>query len=193
MERRTCGIALALGLVLLSVVAAVAVGLLFAYEVSVPATLLGVSGDVQRARSHQRPQPLDPQSAAGVRLQAGDSLLLAPHSTATVALDLFGGRILLEGPLTFTLRESSRRATLAGHLVTARRLARDYTLTLEQDGGTASYVFSNADPPLASLSITMRLPETSFTPGLPCWSVVFKGDGSSPTVREYDCAPLSQS
>jgi hypothetical protein len=190
MERRTCGITLALGLVLLGVVAALAAGLLFAYAVSVPATLMAVNGDVQRARSHQRPQPLDPQDAAEVRLQVGDSLILAPHSTATIVLDLCGGRILLEGPLTFTLAESSRRATLAGHLVTSRRLARDYTLALEQDGGTASYVFSDADPPLASLAVTVRLPGTSFTPSLPCWSVAFAEDGT-PTVREYDCAPSS--
>ncbi|MEW6579796.1 MAG: hypothetical protein AB1435_11445 [Chloroflexota bacterium] len=190
MERRTCGITLALGLVLLGVLAAVAAGLLFPYAVDAPATLVGVSGDVQRARPHQRPQPLDPQDAAAMRLKAGDSLILAPHSTATVALDLYGGRILLEGPLTFTLVESSRRATLAGHLVTSRRFARDYTLTLEQDGGTASYVFSDADPPLASLAVTVRLPGTSFTPSLPCWSVAFAGDGT-PTVREYNCAPSS--
>lgn len=192
MERRTWGIALALGLVLLSAAAAVVTGLLFAYKVSVPATLVGVSGDVQRARPHQRPQPLDPQDTTEVRLQAGDSLILAPHSTATVALDLCGGRVLLEGPLTFTLEESSRRATLAGHLLAARDLARSYTLTLEQDGGTASYVFSDADPPLASLSIAVRLPETSFTPGLPCWSVAFNSGDSNPTVREYDCAPSGQ-
>ncbi|MBP8973756.1 MAG: hypothetical protein KBH93_07745 [Anaerolineae bacterium] len=193
MERRTWGIALALGLVLLSVVAAVAIGLLFAYEVNMPATLVGISGDVQRVRPHQRPQPLAPQDVASLRLQAGDSLILAPGSTAAVALDLCGSRILLEGPLTFTLAESSRRATLAGHLLASRRPAQGYTLTLEQDGGTASYVFSDADPPLTSLSVTVRLPGTSFTPGLPCWSVTFAGNGSSPTVREYDCAPLNES
>ncbi len=192
MERRTCAITLALGLVLLGVVAAVAAGLLFPYTVGVPATLVGASGDVQRARPHQRPQPLDPQDAATVRLSAGDSLILAPHSTATVVLDLCGGRVLLEGPLTFTLVESSRRATLAGHLVASRRFTRDYTLTLEQDGGTASYVFSDADPPLASLAVTVRLPGSSFTPHLPCWSVAFTGD-SAPAVREYDCAPSGES
>jgi hypothetical protein len=188
MDRRTCAIALALGAVLIGTLVAVSAALLLPYTVSTPATLIRISGDVQLVRSHQRPQPVTLEGAARSRLSAGDSLVLAPRSTATIALDLCGGRIFLEGPLTFTLVESAQRATLAGHLVASDRFARDYTLILEQSGGTASYVFTDASPPLASIALTVRLAEASFTPSLPCWSVVFSAD-RAPTLREHDCAP----
>ena len=190
MERHTWPIALALAAVLLGTLAAVAAALLLPYAVSVPASLVRISGDVQLARLHQRPQPLDAEGATAVRLEVGDSLILAPHSTATLALDLCGGRVFLQGPLTMTLAESARQATLAGHLVASDRLARDFTLILEQHGGTASYVFSDAEPPLGSIALSIRLAGSSFTPSLPCWTITFAADGT-PAVREHDCAPTT--
>ena len=188
MDRRTRVITFALTAVLSGTLAALAAALLLPYAVRTPATLVRISGDVQLVQPHQRPQPVTPEDAARARLSAGDSLMLAPRSTATIVLDLCAGRIFLEGPLTFTLVESAQRATLAGHLGASNRFARDYTLILEQSGGTASYVFSDASPPLASIALTVRLADASFTPSLPCWSVVFSADGT-PTLREHDCAP----
>ncbi len=190
MERRTWPIALALTAVLSGTLAAVAAALLLPYAVSVPASLIRISGDVQVARPHQRPQPLDTTDAAGMRLKAGDSLILAPHSTATLALDLCGGRVFLQGPLTLTLAESARQATLAGHLLTSDRLARDFTLVLEQQGGMASYVFSESDPPPGSIALIIKLDGAEFVPGLPCWTIAFTADGL-PAVREYDCTLAS--
>jgi hypothetical protein len=190
MERHTWPIALALGAVLLGTLAAVAAALLLPYALSVPASLVRISGDVQLAKPHQRPQPLDPAGATAVRLAVGDSLILAPHSTATLTFDLCGGRVFLQGPLTITLAESARQATLAGHLVASDRLARDFTLVLEQRGGTASYAFSGADPPLGSVALSIKLDGTEFVPSLPCWTITFTADGI-PAVREHDCAPAT--
>ena len=127
MERRTCAITLALGLVLLGVVAAVAAGLLFPYTVGVPATLVGASGDVQRARPHQRPQPLDPRTrllCASAPVTASSSPPARQPSRSTVC-----GRVSSKGrsPSPWW----SLRAGDAGrHLVASRRFTRDYTLTL---------------------------------------------------------------
>jgi|GEM_PF-6178000 hypothetical protein len=188
MEHRRRAILTAITLV--SAVTALTVGMaiLVPFPVQITGSLVAFSGAVEHVPPDQLSRPLQPESDIPLILEAGARIVLSEGASATLAFAASQGRVVINGPATLVLVSYTRRATLPGHLFVWQRFPRRFELTLEQSGGTASYVF---DPDLFDaglLELTVRLPDTTFAPQQSCWSIVFN-DQEVPSVREYPCPP----
>jgi hypothetical protein len=157
------------------------------FPVELSILLVTFNGELEHAPAGTTAHLLRSQFDTPLTLKPGDSIRLAEDSTAILTLDAGQGRIVINGPATLTLISLVRRASLPGHLVVSQRFPRRFELILEQAGGTASYVFDPATF-ATQLDIKILLPETTFVPDQPCWSIVLR-DAESPSIREYLCSP----
>lgn len=187
MERPKRIIALALALVGMATAASLLAAILIPFPVNLSASVISSNGAVEIISPRHGSRPLRSAPASSVSLEVGDSLHLDADSTAIVSLQAGPGRIVINGPGTLTLLTSARRATLLGHLFASDHFPRRYQLALEQTGATASYVFEPKTFATRSIDLSVRLPESDFVPGQPCWTIIF-GDAEPPSVRQYPCA-----
>ncbi len=145
------------------------------YSVDYDAMITTLNGNAALSAANQTPQSINTAQTNDITLKLGHTLHLEPNSSATIVLDLNGGRIMISGPATFTLTASHRTGTSIEHL----RKAGDLTLTLEQRGGSATYFFAHADPPFDSAVVTLWLSDNdAVTLDAPCWVINFAPDGT---------------
>lgn len=175
MDRNSRSIIIGLiGVVSFTVIALIASAIV-PYSVDYDATITTLNGSAALSAPDHAPQPLDTAQTDDIMLKLGHTLHLEPNSSATIVLDINGGRIMLNGPATFTLTKSHRTGTSIDHL----RKTGDLTLTLEQRGGSATYFFGRADPPFEDAEITLWLNDKdAITLDAPCWVINFAPDGT---------------
>ena len=154
------------------------------YNVSFSATLTDIHGEGTYTRADQPPAPLP--IVGSLAFPVGSTVQLEPESSATLRLEMTGGRVTLTGPATLTLVHYHRRATSLGHLTQNDRFAREYVLALRQMQGTARYDFSATVPPFEDLHITVELPDADYTPTGPCWEISVQPDGTTQAAG-VDC------
>ncbi len=168
MESHSRQITLAIVLVLILAVAAIAAALIMSYDVTFDAEITALDGSASIVMPNREAKPVSPGSGSPVKLRLNQTLALEPGSTATITFDINGGRAEIEGPAEIRLETSQRTANFIGHL----RGNGDYTLVVEQDGGTVRYYFDDADPPLedADISIWVNHTLNDVVPLTePCW------------------------
>lgn len=187
MEHRRRAILVAIALVSVVTTLTLCAAMIAPFPVELSILLVTFDGELEYAPAETTARPLQPQFDTPLTLKPGDSVRLAEDTTAILTLDAGQGRIVINGPATFALVSLVRRATLPGHLFVSQRFPRHFELIFEQAGGTASYVF---DPAIfaTQLDIKIVLPDTTFVPRQPCWSIVLS-DTASPSIREYPCSP----
>lgn len=188
MEHRRQAILIAIVLVLAATALTLGAAILVPFPVKITGSLVAFNGTVEHGSPAQTARPLQPESDIPLILKPGDRLLLSQHASATLTFSAGHGRVIINGPAALVLVSLARRATLPGHLFVLQHFPRQYSLTFEQSGGTASYVFDTLLFDAGLLEVTIRLPGTTFTPCQPCWSIVFDDKGV-PSVREYPCPP----
>lgn len=185
MDRQSRGIIRALLAVLILAGAAFAASLYVPYDVTFDATITALEGEAMLIIPHQAPRPLAQDGDKPITLPSDYALRLEPGSRVVLSFDINGGYAEIEGPATFTLVESRRRATTIGHL----RASGDYTLLIEQDGGTARYYFDDADPPLDESDVAIRIRDTrrdDIVLTEPCWLATANAEGIT-TSRPIAC------
>jgi hypothetical protein len=169
-----------LGLTLLAVIAS----LLLPFKVTQPGVLQQVTG-VAELYSQDK-QPATPSGE--MELTIGETIRIQPGGFTTIVFNLNQGRAVLNGPAALTLVESYRRATALGHaLDDSDRFKREYVLTLEQTSGSIRYLFGDTTPAFEEVTISIRLPNGSYTPQTPCWTIDISTDGNV-TTTEIDCS-----
>ena len=154
------------------------------YNVDFSAVLTDIRGTGDYIRADRPPAPLP--SVGSLAFPVGSTVQLEPESSATLRLEMTGGRVALTGPATLTLVHYHRHATSLGHLTQNDRFARRYVLVLRQTQGTARYDFSATVPHFEDLQITVELPDTDYTPTGPCWEISVQPDGTTQTAS-VDC------
>jgi hypothetical protein len=175
MDRTSRSILIGLISVVGFAVIALIVSALVPFSVDYDATITTLTGSAAISAPNQDPQSVNTTRTNDLTLKLGDTLHLEPNSSATITLDLNGGRVTLSGPATFTLTESHRTGTSIDHL----RKNGDLTLTLEQHKGSATYNFAHADPPFDAAEITLWLNDSdAITLDAPCWVINFAPDGT---------------
>lgn len=187
MEPRRRLILVAIALVSAVTLLALCAAMVVPFPVALSISLITFSGELEYAPAEANARPLQPQPDAPLTLTSGDSVRLTENATAILTLAPGQGRIVINGPATLTLISLVRWASLPGHLVVSQRFPRRFELILEQAGGTASYAFDPA-PFATQLDVRIRLPDGTFAPRQPCWSIAFR-DAGSPSTREYPCSP----
>lgn len=130
---------------------AFAVSLYVPYDVTFDAQITDLAGEASIIVTDRAPRPITSRGTDAISLRIGETLKLAPGTTATITFTINGGRATVQGPASFRLVESHRNATTIGHVLGDG----DYTLTVEQDGGTARYYFHNADPAIDEMNVTV--------------------------------------
>lgn len=183
MDRTNRSILLALAAVIGLTIAALIAAVLIPFEVDKPASVDTFTGQANLVAPNHVTETLA-EDSPGVRLRLDYTLRLEPESSARVTFELNQGWAVLTGPAALKITESHRRATLLGHLLGAERFTREYALTIEQTQGTVRYNFAHTDPPFEDLDITLRLPDRTYQPPVPCWQIEVSADGTAATQTE---------
>lgn len=163
-------------LIIVLALGAFAASLYVPYNVTFDAQITDLAGEASIIVTNRAPHSITPRGADAIPLRIGETLALAPGTSATITFTINGGRATIQGPTTLRLVESHRSATSIGHVLGDG----DYTLTVEQDGGTARYYFHNADPAVDEMNVTIWInhaindivPLTE-----PCWIADMTGRG----------------
>lgn len=184
MDRNSRSIVLSLLTVLALTLLAVIISLIVPFEVAQPSILQQITGVAELYT--QGEQPATPSGETELNL--GETISVKPGGFTTILFDLNQGRAVLTGPATLTLVESYRRATVLGHtLDESDRFTREYGLTLEQTSGSVRYLFGDTKPAFEEVTILIRLPNGSYTPTTPCWTIDIN-TGGNVTTNEIDCS-----
>lgn len=155
---------------------AFAVSLYVPYNVSFDAQITDLEGEASIIVTDRAPRPITSRAAEAIPLRIGETLDLAPGTTATITFTINGGRATIQGPTALRLVESHRSATTVGHVLDDG----EYVLTVEQDGGAARYYFHNADPAIDEMDVTIWINQaiTDIVPLTePCWFADMTGRG----------------
>jgi hypothetical protein len=185
-DRTGRSILLSLIIALVLAVLAILAALWIPFDVDQPAAIQNVSTSAELITPDNPPVSL---TSARPRdhpaLKTGQGVRVEPGSSATI-LFFERGRAVLTGPAVLTLVAAHRHATALGHIFDSGRFTRDYVLTLSQQSGSIRYDFSRTSPPFADISITIELPDRSYSPTTPCWMVDISAGGQS-TAGPADC------
>lgn len=178
-------ITLAIVLVLILAVAAIAAALIMSYNVTFDAKITALDGGAAIVMPNREAKPVSPNSGSPVKLRLNQTLILDPGSTATITFDINGGHAEIEGPAEIRLETSQRTANFIGHL----RGNGDYTLIIEQDGGTVRYYFDDAEPSIedTDISIWVNHAINAIVPLTePCW-IADISPNSTPVSEPITC------
>lgn len=154
------------------------------YNVNFSGVLTDIRGTGIYTRADRPPAPLP--TVGSLAFPVGSTVQLEPESSATLRLEMTGGRVMLTGPATLTLVSYRRRATSLGHLTEDERFTREYALVLRQTQGTARYDFRATVPHFEDLQITVELPDADYVPTAPCWEISVQPDGAT-QAADVDC------
>jgi hypothetical protein len=178
-DRNSRNIVIALVSIAVMTTAVVIAAIFVPFRVNQIVRVISASGEAELLIPGRPAQPLDMSQDDEPVLKPGQGVRVSPGGTVTLVFELNQGRAILHGPAEVTLVESYRRATMPGHASESGSLQREYRLTLEQVSGRVQYDFSHISPALTDINLVIQLPDSSFKPTTPCWTIEVSVEGTS--------------
>lgn len=185
-DRKRILIGIATLIVFLSIPALIALGIVTTFAVPDALRIDHLEGTAELRAGDRLIRTVSDGDGRGFRITPGQTLVLQPESEALLSFELLGASLSVRGPITLTLTEASRQATLPGHVFAqSDRFSRKYTIVLAVRNGRVQFEMDNA-PRVPDVLITIHLPDQTFMPNTPCWRIDSSSSGQY-LARSIDC------